>query len=209
MRASDTKTLAYQSKQKIFNNRGYVHLSEPCDFDNDEPRKKKKMNLMPYKYCKLSKSQMLELRNYLMPHIKSLKSTLAEVFSKAPVELISDSDGIVMTEMTFRRLYSKFKNEVMNAEDIKKKVLKLKDTGLSADEICEKLRNVARPQYLRQILEECGFGSQKSKTEIIRELLAQGLSYAQINKQRPDISIKYARDIDALEKKKDYKNEGK
>lgn len=208
MRASDTKTLAYQSKQKIFNNRGYVHLSEPFDFDNDEPQKKRNRNLMPYKYCKLSKPQMLELLNYLMPHIKSLKSTLAEVFSKAPVELISDSDGIVMTEMTFRRLYSKFKNEVMNAEDIKKKVLKLKDSGLSADEICEKFRNVARPQYLRPILEECGFGSQKSKTEIVRELLSQGLDYKTINKRHPDISIKYARDVNALMQKA-KKNESK
>ena len=143
----------------------------------------------------------------MIPHIKSPKSTLADVFSKIPVELIADEDGIVMTEMTFRRMYSRFKTEVLTTtEDVKTKVIALKNAGLSADEICEKLRNIMRPQYLRPILEECGFGSQKSKAQIARELLAQGMNYVAINKKHPEISVKYARELDALDKKK-AKNE--
>lgn len=204
MRSSDTKTLSYQRSQKLFTDSGYIHRNDPDDFvgTKDKPRVRQKS-------CKLSSEQMLALKNYLMPHIKSLKSTLDDVFSRTPVELIADDDGMVMTEMTFRRLYSKFKTEVLTTkEDVKNKVMALKDAGYSADEICEKLRSVMRTQYLRPILEECGFGSQKSKSEIVRELLAQGLDYKTINKRHPHISVKYARELNALMQKA-KKNESK
>ena len=197
MRASDTRTLAYQHSQKMFHERGYIHRNDPSDFDNDDS--KEKTNLMQFKYCKLSKQQMVELENYLMPHIKCLESTLTDLFKETSAYLVTDKDGTIMTEMTFRRMYSKLKNEVlMKKEDIKKEVIDLKNAGLSADEICKKFRNVMRPRYLRPILEECGFGSQKSKTVIVREMWSHGMSYVQINKQRPDISVKYARELDAL-----------
>jgi hypothetical protein len=202
MTSTDTETLDYQNSQKLFHERGYIHRNDPGDYvgRTDKPSVRQKS-------CKLSREQMLALKNYMIPHIKSPKSTLADVFSKIPVELIADEDGIVMTEMTFRRMYSRFKTEVLTTtEDVKTKVIALKNAGLSADEICEKLRNIMRPQYLRPILEECGFGSQKSKAQIARELLAQGMNYVAINKKHPEISVKYARELDALDKKK-AKNE--
>lgn len=204
MRSADTKTLAYQNSQKLFTDSGYIHRNDPSDFvvDNDEPKKKRNRNLTQFKYCKLSKVQMLTLKNYLIPHIKCLKSTVIDLFDSTSIELITDNDGTIMTDMTFRRFYSKFKNEILtDADDIKKKVLAFKAAGFSADEIRGKLRNVMRPQYLRPILEECGFGSQKSKAQIVREMLAEGMSYAQINKKHPDIPIRYARELDALMKK--------
>jgi len=206
MRSADTKTLAYQRSQKLFTDSGYIHRNDPDDYimseDGATTRVRRKNGPPQFKYCKLSKTQMLALKNYLIPHIKRLRSTVVDLFEETPVELITDKDGTIMTEMTFRRLYSKFKNEILTTkEDVKKKVIALKDAGLSADEICEKLRNIMRPQYLRPILEECGFGSQKSKAEIVREMLAQGISYAAINKKHPEISVKYARELDALMKK--------
>lgn len=209
MRSADTKTLAYQNSQKLFTDSGYIHRNDPSDYIDDEPRAKKQKRQPQFKYCKLSKEQMIELKNYLTPHIKCLKSTVIDLFDATPIELITDKDGTIMTDMTFRRFYSKFKNEILTTkEDVKKKVTDLKDAGFSADEIRGKLRNVMRPQYLRPILEECGFGSQKSKAQIVREMLAQGMSYAQINKKHPDIPIRYARELDAL-MKKGKKNESK
>jgi len=202
MRSADTKTLAYQNSQKLFTDSGYIHRNDPGDFVEQEYKPKKQRRPPQFKYCKLSKEQMIALKNYLIPHIKCLRSTVVDLFEETPIELVTDKDGTIMTEMTFRRLYSKFKNEILTTkEDVKKKVTDLKDAGFSADEICEKLRNIMRPQYLRPILEECGFGSQKSKAEIVREMLAQGISYAAINKKHPDISVKYARELDALMKK--------
>ena len=202
MRSSDTKTLAYQRSQKLFTDSGYIHRNDPGDFVEQEYKPKKQRRPPQFKYCKLSKEQMISLKNYLIPHIKCLRSTVVDLFEETPVELVTDKDGTIMTEMTFRRLYSKFKNEVLtDKDDVKKKVIEFKDAGFSADEIRGKLRNVMRPQYLRPILEECGFGSQKSKAQIVREMLAEGMSYAQINKKHPDIPIRYARELDALMKK--------
>lgn len=206
MRSVDTKTMAYQRSQKMYHERGYIHRNDPDDYimseDGATTRVRRKNGPPQFKYCKLSKEQMIELKNYLTPHIKCLKSTVIDLFDSIPIELITDKDGTIMTDMTFRRLYSKFKNEILTTkEDVKKKVTDLKDAGFSADEICGKLRNVMRPQYLRPILEECGFGSQKSKAQIVREMLAEGMSYAQINKKHPDIPIRYARELDALMKK--------
>jgi len=203
MRSTDTKTLAYQNSQKLFTDSGYIHRNDPGDFVEQEYKPKKQRRPPQFKYCKLSKEQMIALKNYLIPHIKCLRSTVVDLFEETPIELVTDKDGTIMTEMTFRRLYSKFKNEILTTkEDVKKKVTDLKDAGFSADEICEKLRNIMRPQYLRPILEECGFGSQKSKAEIVREMLAQGISYAAINKKHPDISVKYARELEDLMKKR-------
>jgi len=206
MRSDDTKTLAYQNSQKLFTDSGYIHRNDPDDYiiseDGATARVRRKNGPPQFKYCKLSKEQMIELKNYLTPHIKCLKSTVIDLFDSTPIELITDKDGTIMTDMTFRRFYSKFKNEILtDADDIKKKVLAFKAAGFSADEIRGKLRNVMRPQYLRPILEECGFGSQKSKAQIVREMLAEGMSYAQINKKHPDIPIRYARELDALMKK--------
>lgn len=211
MRSADTKTLAYQNSQKIYNDSGYTHYSDPNDYSISGNGKivRTRRKSGPCGYCKLSKEQIIELKNYLTPHIKCLKSTVIDLFDATPIELITDKDGTIMTEMTFRRLYSKFKNEILTTkEDVKKKVTDLKDAGFSADEICEKLRNLMRTQYLRTILEECGFGSQKSKAEIVREMLGEGMSYAAINKKHPDIPIRYARELDAL-MKKGKKNESK
>lgn len=213
MRSADTKTLAYQNSQKMYHERGYIHRNDPDDYimseDGATTRVRRKNGPPQFKYCKLSKEQMIDLKNYLTPHIKCLKSTVIDLFDSTPIELITDKDGTIMTDMTFRRFYSKFKNEILTTkEDVKKKVMDLKDAGFSADEIRGKLRNVMRPQYLRPILEECGFGSQKSKAQIVREMLAQGMSYAQINKKHPDIPIRYARELDAL-MKKGKKNESK
>lgn len=202
MRSADTKTLAYQHSQKLFTDSGYIHRNDPGDFVDQEYKPKKQRRPPQFKYCKLSKEQMLALKNYLIPHIKCLKSTVIDLFEATPIELVTDKDGTIMTDMTFRRLFSKFKNEVLtDKDDVKKKVIDLRDAGFSADEICEKMRNVMRPQYLRPILEECGFGRQKSKAQIVREMLAEGMSYAQINKKHPDIPIRYARELDALMKK--------
>ena len=206
MRSDDTKTLAYQNSQKLFTDSGYIHRNDPDDYimseDGATTRVRRKNGPPQFKYCKLSKEQMIELKNYLTPHIKCLKSTVIDLFDATPIELITDKDGTIMTDMTFRRLYSKFKNEILTTkEDVKKKVTDLKDAGFSADEIRGKLRNVMRPQYLRPILEECGFGSQKSKAQIVREMLAEGMSYQAINKKHPEITVKYARDLDALMKK--------
>lgn len=209
MRSADTKTLAYQSSQKLFTDSGYIHRNDPDDFVDEMPRTKKVKRPPSFKYCKLSKAQMIALKNYLIPHIKCLKSTVVDLFEETPVELVTDKDGTIMTEMTFRRLFSKFKNEILTTkEDVKKKVMDLRDAGFSADEICEKLRSVMRTQYLRPILEECGFPQQKSKAEIVRELLAQGLDYKTINKRHPHISVKYARELNALMQKA-KKNESK
>ena len=206
MRSDDTKTLAYQNSQKLFTDSGYIHRNDPDDYimseDGATTRVRRKNGPPQFKYCKLSKEQMLALKNYLTPHIKCLKSTVIDLFDSTPIELITDKDGTIMTDMTFRRFYSKFKNEILtDADDIKKKVLAFKAAGFSADEIRGKLRNVMRPQYLRPILEECGFGSQKSKAQIAREMLAEGMSYQAINKKHPEISVKYARELDALMKK--------
>ena len=202
MRSADTKTLAYQNSQKLFTDSGYIHRNDPSDYIDEEPRAKKQKRTPQFKYCKLSKTQMIALKNYLIPHIKCLKSTVIDLFDSTPIELVTDKDGTIMTDMTFRRLYSKFKNEILtDKDDVKKRVLAFKAAGFSADEIRGKLRNVMRPQYLRPILEECGFGSQKSKAQIVREMLAEGMSYAQINKKHPDIPIRYARELAALMKK--------
>lgn len=202
MRSADTKTLAYQNRQKLFTDSGYIHRNDPGDFVEQEYKPKKQRRPPQFKYCKLSKEQMIALKNYLIPHIKCLRSTVVDLFEETPIELVTDKDGTIMTDMTFRRLYSKFKNEVLtDKDDVKKKVIEFKDAGLSADEICEKMRNVMRPQYLRPILEECGFGRQKSKAEVVREMLAEGMNYQAINKKHPDISVRYARELDALMKK--------
>lgn len=201
MRAADVLSPSFQRSQILRTETGYVHRNDPSELFN--AKQDERIKVAPqFNYCKLSDDQIKAIKDRLAPELKTMKKTAVELRKSLPAEMITDKYGNMVTEHTFRRMVSRFRNELlMTKKQLRGMVNKLKSEGYSAMEVSEKLRNCVRPQYLRPILVECGYEPQKPKSVLAREMLAQGMSYQEINNKHPEISVKYVRALDAQMKK--------